>query len=223
MRSEPPATAVMLCDAATDEVALRDIAGRPVVDRTLDRLTAAGVSRLVLAGGGGALADRVERQGLAVELRPEATVGAILAGAGDVLLLRGDICWLDGYRALLDRLAQFWTPEAMDALLVLHPTVFVNGRADPGEYDIDPLGLARRRHEGPLVPFVFAGIAIVGPGLIEGAPADATLTALFDRAEEAERLYGLRHDGIWFRVADARQAAAATAWLTRGGPRVTLF
>lgn len=220
MPSKPLATAVMLCDAAAAGGAERDLAGRPLIERSLDRLAAAGIDRIVLCGDGAAIADRIAARGMAVETG--ATLHAALAD-GDVLVVRADICWLDGYRPLLDRLARQWDPQAMDALLALHPTVFVDGRHDPGEYDIDALGLAKRRQEGPLVPFVFAGIAIVSPRLVAGAPADAGLGTLFDRAEEAERLYGVRHDGVWFRVADALSAAAATAWLTRGGPRETLF
>jgi MurNAc alpha-1-phosphate uridylyltransferase len=51
------------------------------------------------------------------------------------------------------------------------------------------------------VPFVYAGIALLSPALFVGAPAaDFSLTTLFDRAAEADRLHGLRMEGLWMHV-----------------------
>ena len=59
-------------------------------------------------------------------------------------------------------------------------------------------------------PFVYAGAAILTPSFFAGAPAGAfSMSPLFDRAADAERLCGLRLDGVWMHVGtpDAIKAA----------------
>jgi NDP-sugar pyrophosphorylase family protein len=57
-----------------------------------------------------------------------------------------------------------------------------------------------------------AGAAILAPALFRGAPAGAfPLTAVFDRAAEAGRLYGLRLEGVWMHVGTPEAVAAAEA------------
>jgi N-acetyl-alpha-D-muramate 1-phosphate uridylyltransferase len=75
-----------------------------------------------------------------------------------------------------------------------------------------PDGRLIRRSERDVVPFVYAGAAILAPALFAGAPAGAfPLTAVFDRAAEAERLYGLRLEGVWMHVGTPEAVAAAEA------------
>jgi MurNAc alpha-1-phosphate uridylyltransferase len=67
-----------------------------------------------------------------------------------------------------------------------------------------------RRGEREVVPFVYAGAAILTPSFFAGAPTGAfSMSPLFDRAAEAERLCGLRLDGVWMHVGtpDAVKAA----------------
>jgi MurNAc alpha-1-phosphate uridylyltransferase len=68
------------------------------------------------------------------------------------------------------------------------------------------------RREREVVPFVYAGAAILAPAFFAGAPAGpSSMTPLFHRAAEAGRLYGLRLDGVWMHVGtpDAIKAAEA--------------
>jgi MurNAc alpha-1-phosphate uridylyltransferase len=52
-----------------------------------------------------------------------------------------------------------------------------------------------------VVPFVYAGAAIMSPSLFADAPSgEFSLTKMFDRANEQERLFGLRLDGVWMHV-----------------------
>ena len=69
---------------------------------------------------------------------------------------------------------------------------------------------ARWRAEREVVPFVYAGAAIVSPAWFVDTPAGAfPLTLLFDRACAEGRLFGLRLEGIWMHVGtpDAVRAA----------------
>ena len=71
-------------------------------------------------------------------------------------------------------------------------------------------GALRKRREHQVVPFVYAGAAIMSPSLFADAPSgEFSLTRMFDRANEQERLFGLRLDGVWMHVGtpDAVQAA----------------
>jgi MurNAc alpha-1-phosphate uridylyltransferase len=67
-----------------------------------------------------------------------------------------------------------------------------------------------RRAERDVVPFVYAGAAILKPTLFADAPAGAfSLNLMFDRAAEVERLYGLRLEGLWLHVGTPDAVAAA--------------
>ena len=68
----------------------------------------------------------------------------------------------------------------------------------------------RKRKEKEVVPFVYAGAAILSPSIFADAPqGEFSLTKMFDRANEQERLFGLRLDGVWMHVGtpDAVHAA----------------
>ena len=63
-----------------------------------------------------------------------------------------------------------------------------------------------------VVPFVYAGAAILSPALFADAPkGEFSLTMLFDRAAEPDRLLGLRLDGVWMHVGTPDAVAAEKA------------
>jgi MurNAc alpha-1-phosphate uridylyltransferase len=192
-----------------------EVMGRPMIDRTLDRLADAGVERVVvnthhlaetleahLAARPGPPAIEISRE----EDAPLDT-GAGVKNALDKLgeeqfyVLNGDIFWLDGCVPALTRLAQHWDPQKMDALLLLTATAEAIGYAGPGDFQMDIQGRVRRRLEFEVAPFCFAGVQIVHRRLFDYAPEGSfSLNLLFDQAEGSERLFGLRHDGLWFHI-----------------------
>jgi MurNAc alpha-1-phosphate uridylyltransferase len=98
----------------------------------------------------------------------------------------------------------------MDALLLLAPTATSVGYGGRGDFSMAPDGRLRRRGERDVVPFVYAGIAMLSPALFRDAPSGAfALTELFDRAIEQERLFGLRLEGVWMHVGTPEAVAAA--------------
>jgi MurNAc alpha-1-phosphate uridylyltransferase len=192
-----------------------EVMGRPMIDRTLDRLADAGVERVVVNTHH--LADKLEahlaaRPGApAIEISREADApldtGAGVKNALDKLgdeqfyILNGDIFWLDGCVPALTRLAQHWNPEKMDDLLLLTATAEAIGYAGPGDFQMDIQGRVRRRLEFEVAPFCFAGVQIVHRRLFDYAPDGSfSFNLLFDQAEGSERLFGLRHDGLWFHI-----------------------
>src|SRR4029077_20280535 len=98
----------------------------------------------------------------------------------------------------------------MDILLLMAPTASSIGYDGRGDYLMLPGGRLRKRREHQVVPFVYAGAAIMWPAIFKDAPkGEFSLTKMFDAANEQERLFGFRLDGVWMHVGtpDAVHAA----------------
>lgn len=203
------------------------IAGLPLIDRALDRLSEAGVTRAVVnvhyladrieAHLAGRTAPRVafsdERDGL-LETGGGVAKALPLLGPDPFYLLNTDSMWVDGARPLLDRLAERWDGERMDALLAVAPTVASSGYSGTGDFLLDSDGRLSRRPERITAPFVYTGIAILSPALFKTVPDGAfSLNVVFDEAIAAERLFGIRLDGIWMHVGTPPAIAEAEAAL----------
>jgi MurNAc alpha-1-phosphate uridylyltransferase len=126
--------------------------------------------------------------------------------------LNSDSIWIDGVRPNLQRLAAEFDPARMDALLLLAPSATSIGYDGRGDFAMSADGRLRRRREREVVPFVYAGAAILSSRLFAGMTAHPfSLTLVFDRAGEAGRLYGLRLEGLWMHVGTPEAIAAAEA------------
>ena len=100
----------------------------------------------------------------------------------------------------------------MDALLLLAPVITSIGYPGRGDFLMRPDGRLERRAERAVAPFVFAGAAILTPALFKSAPEGVfSLTWLFDQAEKAGRLFGLRLEGVWMHVGTPDAIALAEA------------
>ena len=133
-----------------------------------------------------------------------------LLGGAPFFHVNADTMWIDGVRPNLARLAEAFDAARMDILLLMAPTTSSIGYGGRGDYAMLPDGALRKRREHQVVPFVYAGAAIMSPSLFAGAPSgEFSLTKLFDSANEQERLFGLRLDGVWMHVGtpDAVHAA----------------
>jgi len=187
--------------------------GRSLIDHALDRLEEAGVGAVVVNTHH--LAGQLEqhlraRPTPAIEFSREddllETGGGIakalaLLGDGPFVAVNADAFWLNGPFDALHRMAEIWNDDAMDGLLLLHSTVDAYGYTGRGDFCADGEGLLTRRPESEVSPWLFTGIQILHPRLFADAPEGAfSLNVLYDRAIEAERLYGAIHDGEWFHV-----------------------
>jgi MurNAc alpha-1-phosphate uridylyltransferase len=201
------------------------VGGKALIDYALDRLADAGVEVAVVNVHH--LADQIERH-LANRQRPQIVIsderGELLGTGGGVVKalpklgdgpffhVNSDTIWIDGVKPNLRRLADAFDPARMDALLLLATTAASIGYSGRGDFSMAPDGRLTRRGEREVVPFVYAGAAILTPAFFAGAPAGAfSMSPLFDRAAEAQRLCGLRLDGLWMHVGtpDAIKAAEA--------------
>jgi MurNAc alpha-1-phosphate uridylyltransferase len=204
---------------------LISVAGKPLIDHVLDRLAAAGVECAVVNVH--YLADLIERH-LAGRKAPRITIsderkelldtggGVVKAlgelGGGPFFHVNSDTLWIDGVQPNLQRLAEAFDPDSMDALLLLAPSISSIGYGGRGDYSMAADGRLTRRAEREVAPFVYAGAAVFRPEMFEGAPAGAfSLTRLFDRAAERGRLHGLRLEGLWMHVGTPDAIAEAEA------------
>ena len=199
------------------------VAGKPLLDHVLDKLADAGVSDAVVNVH--YLPDQIIDH-VAHRSRPRIVIsderdhvlgtgGAVvkalpLLGDAPFYHLNADTMWIDGVRPNLARMADAFDPARMDILLLMAPTATSIGYSGNGDYAMLTDGALRKRKENQIVPFVYAGVAIMSPALFEDAPTgEFSLTKIFDRANDQERLFGLRLDGVWMHVGtpDAVQAA----------------
>jgi MurNAc alpha-1-phosphate uridylyltransferase len=202
---------------------LVEVGGKALIDHALDRLAEAGVETAVVNVHH--LADQVE-----AHLKGRHTPKIVISDERDALLDTGggvvkalpllgnqpffhvnaDTLWVDGVKPSLPRLAQTFDAGSMDALLLVAPTIGSVGYSGRGDFAMMADGRLRRRGEREVVPFVYAGAAMLAPAMFDGAPAGAfSLNRLFDRAIENGRLYGLRLDGVWMHVGTPEAIAAA--------------
>jgi MurNAc alpha-1-phosphate uridylyltransferase len=199
------------------------VAGRPLLDHVLDKLAETGVTEAVVNVH--YLPDQIIGH-VAARTRPRVTISderdQVLGTGGGVVKalpllgdkpffhLNSDTVWIDGVRSNLARLAETFDPARMDILLLMAPTASSIGYAGRGDYGMLADGTLRKRREHQVVPFVYAGAAILSPAIFADAPAgEFSLTKMFDRAEEQERLFGLRLDGLWMHVGTPDAIAAA--------------
>ena len=201
------------------------VAGKPLLDHVLDRLAEADVATAVVNVHD--LPDQIVRH-VEGRARPHVVISderdTVLGTGGGVVKalpllgdapfyhLNADTMWIDGVRPNLLRLADTFDPARMDILLLMAPTAHSIGYSGSGDYAMLTDGSLRRRKEHEVVPFVYAGAAILSPAIFKDAPAgEFSLTRMFDIANEHSRLFGLRLDGTWMHVGtpDAVQAAEA--------------
>lgn len=193
---------------------LIEVAGRSMLDRVLDHLDEAGIPKVVVNHhwlGHRIVAHLKDRPGIVFSDESEQlleTGGGVakalpLLGPDPFFAINGDIVWFNGLTPALVRLAEAWDDERMDALLLMQRTPSAFGYDGPGDFFLDPLGLARRRKAREIAPLLFAGVQILHPRLVTNVPAGPfSLNKLYDRALSEGRLWGIVHDGEWFHVGD---------------------
>ncbi len=205
------------------------VAGKPLIDHVLDKLANAGVTTAVVNVH--YLADQIERH-LAARRAPKILLSderqtLLDTGGGVVKALphlaskpffhvNSDTLWIDSVTPNLTRLAQAFDPARMDALLLLASTASSIGYHGKGDFAMNSDGTLRRRTENEVLPFVYAGVALLSPALFTDAPSGVfSLNVLFDRAAAAGRLAGLRLEGRWMHVGTPEAIAEAEAAITR--------
>lgn len=207
------------------------VAGRALIDRVLDKFVAAGVNKAVVnvSHMGRQIMDHLAaRQDIALAFSPEdeplETGGGIvkalpLLGMEPFFVANADTLWEDGATPALMRLAERFDDQRMDALLLACPLARTRGYEGRGDFILDADGKVRRARQGEAPDSVFAGVQILHPRILapftgEGAPKKFSLNQLFHAGEGQgwfDRIYALKHDGVWMHVGDAKGVQEAEA------------
>lgn len=206
------------------------VAGKALIDHSLDQLAAAGVTKAVVNTH--YLADSLEGHLQVRKAGPQIVISdereqLLETGGGMVraqallpdpfFCLNSDNIWLDGPQNVFAELSRAWDAERMDALLLLVPHARALNYRGEGDFHLDPSGRVSRRRPGRVAPFIYTGIQLVSHRLLRDAPEGPFSTnVLWDRAMEEDRLYGISHSGIWFEVGEPSAIAPTEAWLAKG-------
>ncbi len=194
---------------------LVEVAGKSLINRVLDQLAAAGISKaiinvhhmasmledhLALRTGGPDIVISDER-GALLDTGGGIKNALPLIGGDPFMVLNSDALWADGSENTLKAMWQSYNPDKCDILLGLVAREQATGFDGNGDYRMDDLGHLTRQLDGGLAPFIFTGIRILSPSLIAAIAEDKfPLLGVFDTAEAAGRLKGYILKGHWFHV-----------------------
>ena len=216
---------------ATRPKPLVRVAGKALIDHSLDRIAAAGVEHVVVNVH--YLADALEahlkgqtwpfsiaisdERGQLLETGGGMVKALPLLTGDPILIVNSDNIWTDGPEDSIQNLARHWDGDRMDALLLVIRQASATGHGGKGDFHMDPNGQLSRRRLGRVAPFVYTGIQLISPRLLDGAPEGAFSTnILWDRAIAAGRLYGVSHMGQWFDVGTPAAIAPTEVALSDG-------
>jgi MurNAc alpha-1-phosphate uridylyltransferase len=104
----------------------------------------------------------------------------------------------------------------MDAVLLVAASAGAVGVDGPGDFTMSREGRLKRRESRFVAPFVYSGIGICKPELIDGREDEVFgLAPLLFRAADAGRLFGVRLDGLWLHVGRPEAIAEAERVIDR--------
>lgn len=205
--------------------ALVPVAGRTLIDRVLDELVAAGVTRAVINVHHFAdqmerhLAGRTDLEVLISDERDELldSGGGIQhardkLGEDPIFVANIDSLWLARGEPPLETLRRAWEPGRMDILLLLVERGNGIGFEGPNGFFMDDQGrLTHSTQPEPPTPYANIGFGILKPQVLDGSPTSGPFSILpvWHRLQAEGRLCGAVMDAFWMHVGDpaARDAA----------------
>jgi MurNAc alpha-1-phosphate uridylyltransferase len=206
--------------------ALIPVAGRALLDRVLDKLVEAGVTRAVVNVhhfAGQVEAHLSTRRDLEILISDERSglldsgggiqLARPLLGEAPIFVANIDSLWLEGETPALEALKAAWDPARMDLLLLLVARGHGIGFEGPQGFLMDSEGrLTHSASTEVVTPFANVGFGILKPQILDGQPNAAfSIVPIWHRLQGEGRLYGQAMDAFWMHVGDpaARDAAEA--------------
>ena len=200
------------------------VGGKALIDHSIDRLVAAGVTLVVVNVHYKAemlRAHLARRNDVEIVLSDETdrlldTGGGVVKAMpyfGDTpfFVINSDSIWVEDTPALPAMLAQ-WDDSRMDGLLLLADMPTAIGYDAQGDFILRPDHHVVRARGNTGAAYAYPGVQIVHPRMFADAPEGAFSTnIMWDRAIAAERLFGTVLDGTWIHVGtpEAREEAEA--------------
>jgi N-acetyl-alpha-D-muramate 1-phosphate uridylyltransferase len=208
------------------------VRGRTLIDHTIDRLVAAGVTMVVinLHYRADMLKAHLDKR-TDIEIRYSDETGELLGTGGGVkramanfagepfFILNSDSVWVEGYVPALEAMKRAWDDTEMDGLLLLAAMTTAMGYEGVGDFRMDAVGHLARIPERETAPYAYTGVQIVHPRLFDGAPDGGFSTnVMWNRAIAKKRLYGIRLDGVWIHVGTPEARDQAEKYLAALAP-----
>ncbi|HEY8192152.1 MAG TPA: nucleotidyltransferase family protein [Alphaproteobacteria bacterium] len=203
-----------------------EVGGRPIIDRTIDRLIGMGVTHITVNTH--YMADIIEehlsrRDDVEITFSREETLldtgGGIkkalhAMGGKPFYVIAGDAVWTDGPSGdSLLRLAKAWNPQTMDILTLMQPLSGMTLTDGVGDYDLTPDGRTIRRPDKSGA-YMWTNIRINSPAVFDDTPDGVfSFLQVMDRAEAAGRFHALEHDGQWHHISTAAELERVNAHL----------
>lgn len=175
------------------------IAGRPMIDHTIDFLRDAGISRIV--ANAHYLSDQMSAHLKARDVLVSLEDGQILDTGGGlraalpllddgpVITINPDAIWL-GSNPVADLLSAWG--QSMRALLLLVPCEHAHGTNNSGDFSLEHGKIARKG------PFIYGGAQVIKTNELHKLPSDAfSLNAYWDHLSKSCDLNGVSYMGDW--------------------------
>lgn len=190
------------------------LAGKPLIDHVIDRLTSVGVEKIVVNVH--YLADVLEthlRQINGPEIIISDERAELLDTGGGVkkalehfgnepfFIHNSDSVWVEREQNNLAEMVKIFNSKTMDNLLCLANRQTSLGYDGNGDFLLDKEGLISRKPSDVASDHVFIGASIATSNLFQSSPDGAfSLNKLWDASIAKNRVYGLQHQGIWMHV-----------------------
>lgn len=193
------------------------VAGKPLLDHTLDLAHGAGISKIVVNAHYHAAQIESHVQGSGAVISHEQpqvldTGGGLRQalphlGSAPVFTANTDAVWLGDNP--FEALRAAWQPDKMDALLLCVAPDNAVGHSGSGDFLRDPTG---RLSRGP--GDIYGGVQILKTGGLKAIREDVfSLNLLWNRMQARGRLFGLRYGGRWCDVGTPEGITRAEAML----------
>jgi N-acetyl-alpha-D-muramate 1-phosphate uridylyltransferase len=203
------------------------VGGKTLMDHMLDRLVAAGVTRVIVNVH--AHADMLEehlrgRRDVEILISDERallmdTGGGVrkalpLIGEAPYIHCNTDSIWEEPEGSAIARLVAGFDPATMDARLLLADMDNCLGFDGAGDFLMDDAARIHLRGSTPSAPFAWTGVQVVNPAILANEPIEPfSFKRLWERAQTAGRLHGAPLGGFWMHVGDPRARDEAEARL----------
>lgn len=208
------------------------VAGRTLIDHAIDRLIAAGVSKIVVNVHYKAdvlQAHLNQRRDVEIVYSDETeklldTGGGVVKamphfGGEPFFVINSDSIWVEGHSPALPAMQKLWDPSRMDALLLLAEMETAMGYDGDGDFVLEADGAVARAKGRSEQPYAYPGVQIVHPRLFDGAPDGAFSTNIvWNMAIANRRLRGMVLDGVWIHVGTPHARDEAEAYLAALSP-----
>jgi MurNAc alpha-1-phosphate uridylyltransferase len=204
------------------------VGGKTLIDHSIDRLVAAGVTLVVVNVHYKAEMLRghlAKRHDVKIVFSDETeklldTGGGVVKamphfGETPFFIINSDSIWIENAAPVLSSMLAAWDESRMDGLLLLADMKTALGYEGTGDFALKRDGHLIRARDAEAGDGVFAypGIQIAHPRMFADAPQGAFSTnIMWDRAIAGGRLFGTVMDGAWIHVGtpQAREEAEAT-------------